>query len=310
MRPSAFTFRDPDGVEIHGRRWVPARDTKAVVQISHGMQEHCGRYQRTAVALVEAGYSVFANDHRGHGRTMSAPADIGRLGPGGWESLLLGLGQVTDIVRDEHPGLPIFLLGHSFGSFLAQAYAQRWGRNLAGVVLSGTNGRNPLLKPGLVAARLIARKQGLDATATTLRDLSVGGYNKGFDRAPGATGKEWLSRDPQAVRDYIDDPLCGGDPPNSFFIELIELLDHVWRSENEQRIPRDLPFYMFSGTEDPVGGRTRGVEALARRYRRHGLGDVTVRFYRGGRHEMLNEINRDRVVADLVAWLDAHTTGG
>jgi alpha-beta hydrolase superfamily lysophospholipase len=310
MPDASFTFSDSDDYTIHAYRWDPGgRDPSAVVQIAHGMLEHCGRYERSARELASAGYAVYANDHRGHGRTMLGAGDRGRLGPGGWRSLLAGLRQLTGIAREAHPDLPVFLLGHSFGSFLAQAYIQRWGEDLAGAALSGTNGRNTLLRVGLAAARLIARKQGLDTTATTLRSLTIAGYNKPFDREPGATGKEWLSRDRESVREYVDDPLCGGVPPNSFFVELLELLDHIWRPENERRIPRALPIYMFAGTEDPVGGRTRGVEALARRYRRHGMADVEVRFYRGARHETLNETNRDEVIADLVAWLDRHRGG-
>jgi alpha-beta hydrolase superfamily lysophospholipase len=310
MLGSSFTYTDPDNYEIHAYRWIPqGGEPVAVVQISHGMQEHAVRYARTAEALNEAGYAVYANDHRGHGRTMRGPQDASRLGPRGWRALLEGLAGLSDIATEAHPGRPLFLLGHSFGSFLAQAYAQRWGQRLSGLVLSGTNGRNALLRVGLVAARLIARRQGADNAATTLRSLTIGAYNKRFDKLPGATGKEWLSRDPETVRGYIDDPLCGADPPNSFFVELLELLDHTWRPEHERRIPVDLPVYMFSGTEDPVGGHTRGVETLARRYRRLGLTDVSVRFYREGRHEMLNEINRDEVVADLVTWLEAHRGG-
>jgi len=306
----SFTFHDSEGCEIHAYEWAPqGNEVAAVVQISHGMQEHCGRYASTAEAMVGAGYAVLANDHRGHGRTMRGPEDLGRLGPGGWRSLIETLRRLTGIARERHPDRPLFLLGHSFGSFLAQAYAQRWGGELAGLVLSGTNGRNTLLRVGLAAARLIARTQGPDRAASTLRELTIGGYNKPYDRDPGATGKEWLSRDPDVVRGYVDDPLCGGSPPNSFFVELLELLDHTWRPGNERRIPRDLPVYMFSGTEDPVGGSTRGVEALAQRYRKHGLADVTVRFYQGGRHEMLNETNRGEVVADLLAWLGEHRGG-
>jgi alpha-beta hydrolase superfamily lysophospholipase len=303
VQTSTFIFDDHDSQPIFVRKWEPAAEPVAVVQIAHGMQEHSGRYDHVAQSLGRAGYVVYANDHRGHGKTASGPEDLGHLGPGGWESALAGLRQLSGIIRDEHPGKPLFALGHSFGSFLIQAYIQRYGEDLRGAVLSGTNGRNLLLRPGLLAARLIARREGLDTTATTLRKLSVGGYNKAFE--PGETGKEWLSRDRSTVRAYVEDPLCGGDVPNSFFLELIGMLDAIWRPEQERRIPRRLPIYLFSGTECPVGNRIRGVVALARRYQRLGIGDVTVRFYEGGRHEMLNEINRDEVIGDLIGWLDS-----
>ena len=305
MHSSTFAFEDHNGREIAAYRWLPEREARGVVQIVHGMQEHAARYERAAEALAAVGYAVYACDLRGHGQTARGPEGVGRLGPGGWESVLKGVKRLADLAKREQAKRPLFLLGHSWGSFLAQAFAQRWGDELRGLVLSGTNGADPLVLPGLVLARLVVAVKGGETTAGILEKLSVGGLNKAFE--PGPTGKEWLSRDTKEVRKYVDDPLCGAPFPNEFFLELVRLLRHTWRRANEKRIPKKLPVYLFAGAEDPVGKRGRGPRALARRYSRYGLGDVTVKLYEGGRHEMLNETNRREVVRDLITWLHRRT---
>jgi alpha-beta hydrolase superfamily lysophospholipase len=200
--------------------------------------------------------------------------------------------------------MPLFLVGHSWGSFLGQAYAQKWGRDLKGLVLSGTNGKDPLARIGEIAARVIARLDGMDTTATLLEKLTMGNFNDAFE--PGTTGKEWLSRDPAEVRKYVDDPLCGRPFPNRFFVELLALLNATWRSEEEARIPKTLPVFLIAGSEDPVGKKGKGVLALADRYRKQGIRDVTWRLYEGARHEIFNETNRTEVLRDLLDWLEAH----
>jgi alpha-beta hydrolase superfamily lysophospholipase len=171
-------------------------------------------------------------------------------------------------------------------------------------VLSGTNGKNPLAGVGEVVARLVTRFDGPDTTATLLEKLTVGNFNDAFKDGP--TGKEWLSRDPVEVRKYVDDPLCGQPFPNSFFVEMLALLNATWKATEEARIPLNLPVFLIAGTEDPVGLRGKGVLALAHRYKKHGLKDVTWRLYEGARHEVLNETNRAEVERDLIDWLKAH----
>lgn len=303
MQSSDFSFLASSGINLFVSAWLPDGPPRAVVQISHGMQEYGARYARTAEVLCAAGFAVYAGDHRGHGRSL-IDGRLGHLGPGGWRTVLCDLRQVTEQVRARHPGLPLFLLGHSWGSFLAQAYIQRWGVDLAGCVLSGTNGKNPMAGVGEVVARLVTRFDGPDTTATLLEKLTVGNFNDAFRDGP--TGKEWLSRDPVEVRKYVDDPLCGQPFPNSFFVEMLALLNATWKASEEARIPLNLPMFMIAGAKDPVGLRGKGVLALAQRYKKHGLKDVTWRLYEGARHEVLNETNRDEVERDLIDWLKAH----
>jgi alpha-beta hydrolase superfamily lysophospholipase len=310
MPSDTFTFRTDDGIDIFTYRWLPDPETsiKAVVQIAHGMAEHAGRYGRFARALCAAGYAVYANDHRGHGRTAGDPDKVGYFADqDGWFKVAGDLAQLTGIIRENHPAKPVFLLGHSMGSFLVRTVIARDSGDIAGVVLSGTGGDPGLLGTvGLGLARAVVALRGRRHPSRLLNALSFGGFNKPF--APARTDFDWLSRDPAEVDRYIADPFCGAVFSAGFFIDLLEGIAYIHKPENIARIPKDLPVYLFSGAADPVGDRTRGVRQVAEAYRQAGIRDVTVRFYEGGRHEMLNEINRREVFDDTVAWLDDHLT--
>ena len=304
MTSTSFELERCDGRRMYCLRWSPDESVRGVVQIAHGMQEHAARYDAVARALVDAGYAVYADDHRGHGGSAKDEGDLGRLGPAGWKGVLCDLHVLSDAIRATFPSQPLFLLGHSWGSFLAQAYAQQWGSILKGLILSGSNGSDPLVGPGVLLARLVVASRGPDRQAVLLDKLSVGGLNKAFE--PGATGKEWLSRDVDEVRRYVDDPRCGFPCPNSFFLELVRLLQATWRRSAEARVPKDLPVLTITGTADPVSRGGRGVRALAARYRGMGLADVTERYYQDARHEVFHDPARDEAVRDLIGWLDAH----
>jgi alpha-beta hydrolase superfamily lysophospholipase len=303
MKEKTFHLKASDGKALFCRTWHGSKPAKAIVQLSHGMQEHSARYQGLAQNLVDAGFLVYANDHRGHGLTVSDSCELGHIGPGGWRRIVADIHELADRARDEHPNLPLFLLGHSWGSFLGQAFAQEHGNILAGLVLSGTNGHVPGLGPGVFLAKATVALRGGATRARLLYLLSTGNFNKGF--GPDSGGKEWLSRDPEVVEKYNADPLCGAPVPNSFYADMLDMFEHSWTPDAEGRIPKELPVYMFAGTKDPVGYRTKGVMALIERYRAQGIQDIEYRFYLGARHETLNEINKKEVHGDLVRWLDA-----
>ncbi len=306
MKSSTFTFKDHDGIEIFVYKWAPEGNAKAVVQIAHGMVEHAARYARLSENLTQAGYVVYANDHRGHGKTAKDLDKKGQIGPGGMESMVKDLKQLTDIIKKENLGLPVFLLGHSMGSFFSQAYIQQYGKELKGVILSGTNGHMSklILTLGLMIAKGDVKKLGPNAPGVKMDKQSFGSYNKAFK--PAKTKFDWLSRDEAEVQKYINDPWCGFVCPTSFYVELLTILSNIWKKTGEVNIPKDLPVYMFSGSMDPVGANTKGVVALFKRYQKLGIKDVTKKFYEGGRHESFNEINRDEVTKDIIAWLNAH----
>ncbi len=304
MKSSTFTFKDHDGVEISVYKWAPESKAKAVLQISHGMQEHAGRYAQAAEAFTQEGYIVYANDHRGHGKTAPSIDKLGILGPGGWQSVLKDLLQLTSMIKQENPGLPVFLLGHSFGSFMAQAYIEEAGTGLKGAILSGTDGKNPLIGMGAFLAKLVVKLKGVETKGNFLAKIVDGGLNKPFE--PGRTPKDWLNRDEAEVDKYIKDPYCGARLSNGFYLDLVLVQKNAWKEENEKKVPLTLPIYLISGTDCSVGHQTKGVQALIERYKKYGIKDVTWKFYPGARHELFHETNKEEVFQDVIAWLDAH----
>ena len=262
---------DADDVMISVTRWA-VEAPRAVVHIAHGLGEHAARYGRLAVALNSAGSTVYADDHRGHGRTGEAQGGLGPLGPRGMLGTIDAVHAVSEFARSQHPGVPLVLLGHSWGSLLAQKCALQWGNELQGLVLTGTR----LMMPPFP-----------DMTS----------FNDAFE--PAATPYDWLSRDAAEVAQYVADPWCGFSPdfPNDEMV--------VLAGPPTDAVPALLPILVMNGAVDPVGGEASGA-ALVDAYRAVGVQDVICRCYPDARHEVFNETNRDDVTADLVAWLDVH----
>lgn len=299
-----FSFTDTDGFEIYVFVWEPPAGVapNAVVQIEHGAAEHALRYERVARVLNEHGYIVYADDHRGHGKTAGKMDKAGICGPGGWNGMVSDTRQLTGIIKEKHPGLPIFLLGHSMGSFMAQQYIQNWGEELSGVILSGSTGIS-IVDPAVVAMAEQATQGGAVDQPSELFVGLFTGMNQPFE--PARTPFDWLSRDEDEVQKYVDDPWCGFLFSNGMAYEFLLGMTNLFDPASGARIPKDLPVYIISGEIDPVGVND-GVMALANRYKDElGIQDVSYKLYPGARHEILNETNRDEVHADILAWLDA-----
>jgi alpha-beta hydrolase superfamily lysophospholipase len=301
----SFTLSAPDGVQIVVYRWLPEGEPRGVVQIAHGASEHARRYERLAHVLTGAGYAVYANDHRGHGRTAGSLERFGVAGADSWNRLVEDTSRLTGDIAHAHPGLPIALLGHSMGSLVAQYYLQRGAEALRGVVLSGTLASLP---PGAedIGERLDAAiaRQGRDVPSEDFAMLFVGFNDSFVDSAPpgGPTGFEWLSRDHAEVRKYVDDPWCGLPLSNGFVADSLRERDEIWGPGSDERLPKGIPVLFIAGDQDPVGEFGEGVRRLAQRYRRAGV-RVTERIYPGARHEVFNETNRDEAHRDLLNWL-------
>jgi alpha-beta hydrolase superfamily lysophospholipase len=298
MPASEFEFRSDDGAALLARRWLPDDRPRAVVQIAHGLSEHSARYARLADALNRAGYGVYANDHRGHG---PAAKDLGHFGDrGGWQRVVGDLRQMNRLIAAEQPGMPVFLLGHSLGSFLAQTFVAEHSEALAGTIWSGSNGKPPMIAH---AGRLIARVErlrlGRRAFSPVIHALWFGAFNKPFE--PARTAFDWLSRDPREVDAYVADPLCGAPFTTQLAVDVLDALPAVADPRRLASVRRDFPVYVFSGEHDPVGTNLKG---LLDGLRTAGFTRVAARIYEGARHETLNETNRDQVTADLIAWLD------
>lgn len=306
MKESTFTYSDHAGIEIFVYKWEPDGDTKpkAVVQILHGMAEHAARYAHVAKAFVDAGYLVYADDHRGHGKSALDLEHAGILGDDGWEGTLLSIKELSDKIKAENPNLPFFLLGHSLGAQLAQDFMQRWGDTLQGVILSGSTGVQAQLNILLFIAKIIVFFKGKNAKAKFIDKLAIKPLNKPFE--PCSSPVSWLSRDEKVLAEYEADPWCGFVMPNSYFIEGAKALKNMWKPSNEQRIPKNLPIYLFSGSKDPSNADASGMLALIDRYEKLPIGDLSYKVYEDGRHEMFNEINKEEVIKDTIEWLDKH----
>lgn len=302
-----FTFKDKGSLEIFVYKWIPKEGVKVkgIVQISHGMAETAARYEGFARALTYDGFIVYANDHRGHGQTAKEIEKLGDLGEDGFNSMVENMHQLNEKIKEENPNLPIFLFGHSMGSFLAQRYICLYGRELDGVILSGSCGKQGI---AVDIARFIAKREikkiGRTGKSNKLNKLSFGSYNNSFK--PNRTEFDWLSRDTKEVDKYIADPFCGTVFTAGFFYDFLTGLKLIADDKEIKKVPKDLPIYIFSGIKDPVGKNGTGVLRLINTYREHGIRDLTYKLYKDGRHEMLNENNKEEVIADVIEWLNMY----
>jgi alpha-beta hydrolase superfamily lysophospholipase len=307
MKTENFTLTATDGLELFVYRWLPEQTPIAVVQIAHGLAEHAGRYTRLAESLTATGYAVYANDHRGHGRTAKSADDLGFFAEqNGWQKCVGDLWQLNRHIATVHSGLPIVLLGHSMGSTLAEQFMSEQGGEhgdaLAGVVLSGANGKpTSLAAVGRGIARTERLRLGARGKSKLIQALTFDAFNKKF--APARTAFDWLSRDPAEVDKYVADPLCGFPATVQLWIDLLEGWEAVSSAAHRRRVPKDLPIYVIAGGRDPVSGNTRQIEVWLADYRSAGFSRLEHRFYPEARHELLNETNRDEVTADLIRWL-------
>jgi alpha-beta hydrolase superfamily lysophospholipase len=297
------TWRDADGVDVFFRRWPTGNPPKAAVVIVHGASEHSARYDRFAQALNTRGYSAFALDQRGHGRTAEHTG-TGRMGPRGTDGMLDDIKDLLERARAEVNGAPVFLFGHSMGSLIVQAFVERRDTVLAGLVLSGSLGASEGAAEG-AAALQGAVDAGMGDEALDI----LGANNAPFE--PARTRYDWLSRDPGEVDKYVADPLCGDEHPLTygFVLELTRALADVSEPAGVARITSDLPILLITGDRDPVSAAATRVRELETRLRAAGL-TVEARYYADARHELLNDTNRDEVTADVVEWLDKNVGPG
>lgn len=271
-----FRYQGADGVALAGLRWTAPAPPRAILQLAHGAGEHSGRYWEPLAPILEAGFAIYAADHRGHGLT-SGMSHLGDFGPGGAAACVADMAELSKLARAENPELPLVLMGHSMGAMFAQAYLLEHSGLIDALVLSGTTGPGPRLP---------------------------GGPNSIF--ANPRTAYDWLSRDEAEVDRYIADPFCGIRFTEASIASFVALRSRELTAEALAGVKRGLPLYVFVGDEDPINRRLEGLKPLIDSYRGAGL-DVTLKIYPGGRHEMLNETNRAEVVADLLAWLESHT---
>lgn len=284
--------------------WQPQnQQSKAVLLISHGMAEHAARYDRLAQQLNAQGYSVAALDQRGHGQISEGQKQGHFADRDGWRKVT---GDINLLLREGQalaPDKPVFLMGHSMGSYIVQSFLVSQQTDLAGVILSGSNAHpSALSRFGRAAATLEGRLRGADQAALGIAKLSFGQFNKAF--RPARTDFDWLSRDTAEVDRYIADPLCGFNCTARLWQDLFGGLIQIADPRELRKIPSTLPMFIIGGSADPVSAGN-GLDRLEQRLKAAGLSQVKLRLYDDARHEILNETNRDQVTAELIEWLDA-----
>ncbi len=279
--PIQRSFKDDSGVEIVFYEW-PVANPKAIIQIAHGLGEHARRYDQMAAALNMAGFSVYADDHRGHGQTglgqvaSKQTKKLGNLGPGGMDAAYKQVADFSNLIKKENPGKPIVLIGHSWGSFIAQKIINRQSDMYDAVVLSGS----ALTMPGY---------------------LATGDFNKVWKKLPGSTGYEWLSRDIEVQKKFVDDPL-------TFLAAAMQVLgvknSLKMLGKPSKTVRSDLPILVQVGEADPIGGEYSN-KALVEAYRKNsGIQDIELFVYHEARHEIYNELNKDEIIQDLIDWIN------
>ena len=279
--PIQRSFKDDSGVEIVFYEWQVA-NPKAIIQIAHGLGEHARRYDQMAAVLNRAGFSVYADDHRGHGQTglgqvaSKQTKKLGNLGPGGMDAAYKQVADFSNLIKKENPGKPIVLIGHSWGSFIAQKIINKQSDMYDAVVLSGS----ALTMPGY---------------------LATGDFNKVWKKLPGSTGYEWLSRDIEVQKKFVDDPL-------TFLAAAMQVLgvknSLKMLGKPSKTVRSDLPILVQVGEADPIGGEYSN-KALVEAYRKSsGIQDIELFVYHEARHEIYNELNKDEIIQDLVDWIN------
>ena len=298
-----FTFPVRNHTQIHCCQWVPEGKPRGVIQIIHGIAEYAARYDALAKVFTDHGFVVVAEDHMGHGKSISADIPQGCIS-GGWPALVSHSCRLARMTMEEYRDVPYFLYGHSMGSFMTRTLLYTYtDLDLAGVVISGTGWMAPpILKAGRAVCKLEGKRKGLNSTSATVNKLMFGSYNKGFGEV--RTPFDWLSRDEKEVDKYIADPLCGFDASIGLAREMLGGMLMNQDKKNLDKMPKDLPVLFVSGDKDPVGSNGKGVQQACEAFRKIGMKDVSIKLYPEGRHEMHNEINREELHADVLAFLN------
>ncbi|AEM77952.1 alpha/beta hydrolase [Thermoanaerobacter wiegelii] len=300
---SNFFIKGEDGVDIYVHLWEPVEIPKGIIQIFHGMAEHGGRYGNFARYMNEKGFIVCANDHRGHGKTAGTLDDIGYIGKNGFEKIVEDEYVIMKFLKEKYENLPVVIFGHSFGSFIAQEFMIRHGKETNGVILSGSSAIKELpLRFGYALAFVEKTLFGEKKRSKILDKLTFGSYNKKI-KEDNLSKFEWLSTDKEEVKKYEEDPYCGGVFTVGFFYYFFKGLLNLYKTQRLLAIPKDLPLFVISGEEDPVGEYGKLVKRLYELYKSIGLKQVNIKLYPGKRHELLNEVEREKVYEDILTWI-------
>lgn len=303
-KTNIFITHDDEHICYYKWESIGSRKGRGVIQIAHGIGEHAGRYDRIANLLIKEGFTIYANDHRAHGKT----AEIKRLygfydGDNYFEDAVEDMYSLTKLIKKENPDKKLILFGHSMGSLLSRKYVLKYGDEIDALILSGTaDFINGLGHFGLASTKLVGAIRGRAQSNDTLRRIFFDEFNKKFK--PNRTNLDWISRDEAEVDEFEADPYRIENFSIGVFTDILKNSKSLNQKEAFTNTPDDLPILIFSGDQDPVGEMGKGVTRVAKNYQKYGNSDLTFHLYPGGRHEMLNEINRKEVEEDIISWIN------
>lgn len=304
VKKEEFTFDSRDGkTKIHALRWVPEEKVVCIVQIVHGMAEYIERYEDLAQFLGAKGILVTGDDHLGHGKSVPEGGTYGYFCEQDPATVVVrDVHRLKKMTQEDYPGVPYVILGHSMGSFITRNYLFRYGTGIQGAVICGT-GSQP---QGLVyICRALAAVQGFflgqKHVAKMIDKLAFGNYNKRISNPK--TDFDWLCRDEKVVDDYRKDPLCGFTFTVNGFKTLFTLLYRLNQTANLKNMPEDLPVFFVAGDEDPVGNYGEGVKKAYESFEQAGMKRLKLKLYPEDRHELLNELDKQKVYEDLYSWI-------
>jgi alpha-beta hydrolase superfamily lysophospholipase len=300
-----FTFESSTGENLlHARKCIPDGTPRAVVQIEHGVADHISRYDDLMEYLANNGIVCVGDDHLGHGESIRMPEQQGFFAEeDGWEHVVRDVDILRDLTRRDYPDLPYIFFGHSMGSFVVRSYLIRHPDRYDAAILSGTGHQNKaMILAGYTAASLLTKLKGPRGDGTALNNMAFGSYCKKIDKP--RTPFDWISRDEATVDKYIADPYCGFVCKVSLYRDMMEGVKFITNQLNIDKMNKEAPVYFMSGDADPVGDYGVGVERAYNAFCAAGLKDVRMKLYPGGRHEMLNEINKEDVKKDILDWIN------
>lgn len=301
-----FYFNSGTGKnKIHVRRCVPDGVPRAVVQIVHGIAEYIDRYDDFMQFLASNGIVAVGTDHLGHGKSIESPEQKGFFAEkDGWTYVVKDEEILRRAMKDSYPDLPQIVFGHSMGSFMARTHLIRYPGGFDAAIISGTGNQGAaLVAGGLAMGNLVTSLKGPHHYSKLLNNLAFGSYNKIYENP--RTDYDWLTRNDEIVDRYIADPLCGFVPTCSLFRDMMTGVKLITTVSNFSAMKKDTPVYFMSGDKDPVGECGKGVKLAYDNFVKSGMKDVSIKLYPDGRHEMLNEINRDEVFSDILNWINS-----
>lgn len=300
-----FTLKLEGDLILDCREYRPEGDPVGILQVIHGLGEHQGRYVSFARFLAENGFAAYTSDLPGHGPAAAETGSLGRFPRGGWLQAAEAQHALLERIMELWPGKPVFLFGHSMGSFLARSCLILWPGGLQGCILCGTGHlARPLVAAGSAAAEVTAKLRGEGNTSEFLRKMAFGSYNQRIPEA--ASPNAWICRDEAVVAAYDADPLCGLTPSSGLIREMMRGIRLITDPAKQKRMDPELPVLFISGEEDPVGEYGAGVRRALESFRKAGMKRAELKLYPGDRHELLNEPDRNAVCGDILAWLKAH----